>query len=165
MKKSVIAIAFLIVLGFILLSCSSSKKIFPDFKLVSLLGDTITKADFSGKITVINIWASWCKPCIGEIPLLNKVVEKYKDDKSVQFISLTDDDIEKAKNVVDRTSFNYKHIANAKKLIDQLSGMIQVRPKHIILNQQCEIVEEKSGATDDIDQYLIKQIEGLLKKK
>jgi len=71
----------------------------PDLGLVK--GDTIpllllfdTKEDlrslkeFGNKITYINIWATWCGPCIKNFPEYNKMVAKYEDDDRVQFINI-----------------------------------------------------------------------------
>lgn len=42
----------------------------PDFKIVSDSGRTYTKSDFGGKLLVLNFWASWCAPCVQEVPSL-----------------------------------------------------------------------------------------------
>jgi len=48
------------------------------FSLPDISGNTIVKADFAGKVTVVNFWATWCPPCIEEIPSLNRLNEKMK---------------------------------------------------------------------------------------
>lgn len=45
----------------------------------------------SGKVVVLEFWATWCGPCIGQIPHVNQLIEKFKD-RPVQFISITDED-------------------------------------------------------------------------
>ena len=42
----------------------------PDFKIVSDSGRTYTRSDFGGKLLVLNFWASWCAPCVQEVPSL-----------------------------------------------------------------------------------------------
>jgi cytochrome c biogenesis protein CcmG, thiol:disulfide interchange protein DsbE len=51
----------------------------PNFTLDSLSGDPITLNDLRGKVVVLNLWASWCPPCRAEMPSLNAVYEKFRD--------------------------------------------------------------------------------------
>lgn len=45
----------------------------PSFSLQSLSGETVRSADFQGLPTVISVWATWCQPCLKEIPLLQQL--------------------------------------------------------------------------------------------
>lgn len=51
----------------------------PDFTLNSLAGEPIKLSDLRGKAVVLNLWASWCPPCRAEMPALNSVYEKLRD--------------------------------------------------------------------------------------
>jgi cytochrome c biogenesis protein CcmG/thiol:disulfide interchange protein DsbE len=52
----------------------------PEFSLVSLDGDTVRLADLRGRPVVVHFWASWCTPCIREVPLLREAAERHADD-------------------------------------------------------------------------------------
>jgi thiol-disulfide isomerase/thioredoxin len=52
----------------------------PDFEFPSPDGKMVGPKDYRGKILVIDFWASWCKPCVAEIPNLKKLHEKYKEN-------------------------------------------------------------------------------------
>ena len=52
----------------------------PDFSLVSLDGETVRLADLRGRPVVVHFWASWCVPCIAEVPLLRAAAEQHADD-------------------------------------------------------------------------------------
>ncbi|HEV2664031.1 MAG TPA: redoxin family protein, partial [Blastocatellia bacterium] len=45
-----------------------------------------------GKVIVMNFWATWCGPCLTEMPLFEKTIAKYKDDKNVFFLAITTDE-------------------------------------------------------------------------
>ena len=60
----------------------------PDFTLVSLEGDRITLSDLRGSVILLNFWATWCGPCIMEIPDLNRLQEKYQD-KGLEVVGIT----------------------------------------------------------------------------
>ena len=56
-----------------------------DLKTAS--GESFTREDFTGKVTLVNFWASWCGPCVEEIPALNRLRE-YMKDKPFELISI-----------------------------------------------------------------------------
>jgi peroxiredoxin len=58
----------------------------PDFTLVNLNGVEINLKSLKGKTIVIDFWATWCGPCLVSFPGLQKVVNKFNDDESVQFL-------------------------------------------------------------------------------
>lgn len=58
----------------------------PDFSLFNLNGVEINLKSLKGKTIVIDFWATWCGPCLVSFPGLQKVVNKFNDDESVQFL-------------------------------------------------------------------------------
>jgi thiol-disulfide isomerase/thioredoxin len=74
----------------------------PTFDYVNYAGGKTKLEDLRGKYVYIDVWATWCGPCRGEIPFLQKVEEKYKG-KNITFVSLSvdvDKDFEKWKTFV-----------------------------------------------------------------
>ncbi|MBF0714841.1 TlpA family protein disulfide reductase [Gemelliphila palaticanis] len=61
-------------------------------------GKNITLNDFKGKKVYINIWASWCGPCIREIPEIEKSYQKVKDNTDLVFISIASPNDEELEN-------------------------------------------------------------------
>ncbi len=59
----------------------------PDFTLPDLQDRPVALKDFKGKVTLVNIWATWCAPCIKEFPSLKGLVEHFKGDLVVLAIS------------------------------------------------------------------------------
>ena len=53
----------------------------PQFELsdISSSSDKIKLSDYKGKLLLINFWASWCGPCLAELPTLNKIQQKYQN--------------------------------------------------------------------------------------
>lgn len=79
-------------------------------------GKTALK-DLRGKLVYIEIWATWCGPCIKEMPSLTKLIEEYKDNKDIVFVSISID----AKNEYDkwRTMVPAKNVGGIQLLADK----------------------------------------------
>lgn len=69
----------------------------PDFTMTLLDGagktKTVSKADLAGNVVMIDFWATWCGPCLAELPQVQKLIESYgKDKKEVVIVALSQDD-------------------------------------------------------------------------
>ena len=83
MKKRVIFFYLILLASF---QISNAQKAFDQLKyedLELLDGSILKKEDYKDKIVVINIWGTWCNACLTEIPELNELVAKYKDEDIV----------------------------------------------------------------------------------
>ena len=104
-----------------------------------------------GKPTYINFWFTRCPPCIEELPILNKLKEKYGD--TVNFISVTFDNQEEVNVFLKKHKFNFKHITNSKNQIEALN--ISSYPTSLILDKNGVI----KIVTPEITDYDLKEIE------
>ena len=70
----------------------------PDFTFNDIDGKQHHISEFFGKVLYLDYWATWCHPCVWEIPFFEKLYQEYKNDKRIQFISFSlDDNVEKWK--------------------------------------------------------------------
>jgi len=77
-----------------------------DFSLKDAEGNVVSFQNFKGKTVFFNMWATWCPPCIAEMPDINELYEEIKDNKNVAFVMLSlDRDFEKARNFVNKKEF------------------------------------------------------------
>jgi thiol-disulfide isomerase/thioredoxin len=60
----------------------------PDFTLTTTLDSLISIRDFSHQLLYINFWATWCGPCLQNIPELNKLIAQYQNDPRVAFVNV-----------------------------------------------------------------------------
>jgi thiol-disulfide isomerase/thioredoxin len=64
----------------------------PDFRLDDLTARTWTRADIGGEVAFVNVWATWCGPCIAELPFVQRLHERLKDRPDVTLLTLNVDD-------------------------------------------------------------------------
>jgi peroxiredoxin len=63
----------------------------PDFTVQDLAGNPVSLQDYRGKFVVLNFWATWCEPCIGEWPQLHKLAERLADRDDVVVLAISMD--------------------------------------------------------------------------
>jgi len=59
-----------------------------DFEMYKSNGNKVKISDFKEKIVYLNFWATWCKPCIANIPQLNSTIKDYQKEENIVFINL-----------------------------------------------------------------------------
>ena len=64
----------------------------PDFKYTSIDGEQVALSDLKGKSVYIDVWATWCGPCRKELPSLEALETKYKDNEHLVFASVSIDE-------------------------------------------------------------------------
>lgn len=67
----------------------------PDFTHLDSAGQPVSAADFDGKILLLNFWASWCTPCVEEMPMLSRLQKAYSAS-GFQVLGIALDDPERA---------------------------------------------------------------------
>jgi peroxiredoxin len=90
-----------------------------DFTLQDLDGNEVSLSDYEGQIVVINFWATWCNPCEIEIPDFVEAYSEYKD-KGVQFLGVSDDNINSLKSFVEEYGIEYPVLVDGS--IDSISS-------------------------------------------
>ena len=102
MKKTFLTLIFLIIP--LILSSQEIGKEAPGFSGKTLEGENISLSDYKGKVTLIDVWASWCKPCKEGFPFLIELYNQYSDkDFSVLAVNI-DEEKDNAKKFL--TSLN-----------------------------------------------------------
>lgn len=130
-----------------------------NWKLINENGDTFGFEKIKGKVTVINFWATWCPPCIAEMPSLQKLYSKYKDD--VEFLFITSDTKEIVKTFKAKNNYMFP-VFQAKTSPPNILKTKSI-PRTLIINKRGDIVIDKSGAVDWFGNNIQKEIDNLLK--
>jgi len=130
----------------------------PDFKLTDLNGDTVTLADYRGKIVFLDFWATWCPPCRQELPVFQAAFERYKDE-GIAFIAVsTDKEKDKAAPFIKENGYTFTVLFDdgAKKAYD-VAGI----PTLFIIDTAGVIRYKHIGFRPDAGEIWVKQIDRL----
>ncbi|RCX23742.1 peroxiredoxin [Fontibacillus phaseoli] len=59
----------------------------PEFQAVNTDGEKVSLSEYRGKVVVLNFWASWCEPCVREMPLINTVFQDSNSEAVTLFVN------------------------------------------------------------------------------
>ena len=90
-----------------------------DFRFTDQHGDEHRFSDWDGKVRIVNFWATWCPPCVHEIPMLVSIQESFRA-QGVQFIGVAVDDPDDAFAMAKELGMNYPTMADSRRTIDLL---------------------------------------------
>lgn len=124
-------------------------------------GNTISTNDLKGKVIFINFWATWCPPCRAEMPSLNEMYNKLKDDNRYVFLFINEDeDLSKATSYLQKNNFAMPLITRTGQIPPQVfSGTL---PTTVVLNKEGKIVMKKEGLANYNNKDFLQQLEDLL---
>lgn len=134
----------------------------PDFQLQSTDRTTVRLSDYKGQIVLLNVWATWCPPCVRETPRLVRVYERYKGQGFVMLgVNMTFQD--KADKV---TTFAREQGISYPVLLDTDGAVAQqyagrVMPTSYLIDREGKIVVTKVGEVDEAQ--LSEQVAALLR--
>ncbi len=113
------------------------------FTLTTLTGETIDDSIISNnKLTMVNYWATWCGPCVGEIPDLQKINEEYADKGfSIIGVLIGDDDYDGARQFMSDTGVTYP-VVRPEGVFYTLASGIQSIPTTMFFDSNGEQVGE-----------------------
>ncbi len=128
----------------------------PDFIIKADSGAQISPASFKGKVLVLNFWATWCSPCIQEIPSLNQFQRKFADS-GVKVLAVSIDKNEgKYKNFLDHFRVSFDTARDPGMDISTKYGTFQIPETYIIKNGRImrKFPNSANWLSDDITQYV-----------
>ncbi len=116
---------------------------FDPIKARDINNDKINTKKMSGKILVINFWFINCPPCVMEMPELNKIVDLYKNDSNIVFLSVALDNRAEIKSFLKKNPFRYKIIDDGRSIASGYN--VASYPTNIVVSPEGKVHFSTSG--------------------
>ena len=126
------------------INAASSEMVGSGFQMVGLDGKKVDFKSLKGKVVFLNIWATWCPPCVAEMPNIHSLYKKVDPDK-IAFVMLSVDEggMEKVKKFIDKKGFTFPVYMPANQFPQEFYS--NAIPTTFIISQEGKIVAKQEG--------------------
>jgi peroxiredoxin len=136
----------------------------PDFKVTTLNGTEVSIKSLRGKVVLINFWATWCGPCLVEMPRLEKDVwQKFKSTDFIMVAIAREESDEKITKFRKKSGFSFPMASDPEKKIFQLFAS-QFIPRNYVVGKDGTILYQSIGYQSEEFNRMIRVIEDELKR-
>lgn len=130
-----------------------------NWQLLDETGQTFVFNDAKGKVVVINFWATWCPPCIAEMPSLEKLYNAYNDE--VVFLLVSDEKQDVISKFKEKHGYQFK-VYSALTAFPKEFEVTSI-PRTFVIDKNGHIVIDKTGAANWYSDTVIATMDGLLR--
>lgn len=142
---------------------SNAQEIYP-FELENTYGELVSYEEIKGsKLTIIDFWATWCKPCVNSIPKLVSLSESFNSEE-VAFIGISIDsprNLAKVKPFIESKGVSYPVLLDMNQELMREYNVTSI-PTLLIINADNEIVSVHEGFAPGDEDKLMEEINALL---
>ncbi len=135
----------------------------PEFAVTTDSGRTVTPSNFGGKLLVLNFWATWCPPCVEEVPSLNELQQKFGGDGLVVLGVSVDRSQQVYRQFLDHAKVGYLTARDPEAGISASYGTFKY-PETYIIDRSGKVVEKIIGAPERgwMDPAMVSRVRSLL---
>lgn len=123
-------------------------------------GEAFSTSDLKGKVIFINVWASWCPPCRAEMPELEELYQKFKNDDRIVFLFLNEDeDVKKGIEYLKKSNFAIPFYKANGRIPEEI--FTSSLPTTVVINKDGKIVMKHNGVAGYNNSKFIDQLKAL----
>jgi peroxiredoxin len=128
----------------------------PEFSITADDGRHITANSFGGKVLVLNFWATWCAPCIQEIPSLNEFQKEFAKDGVVVLAVSVDKNPQRYRSFLDHVHVSFDTARDPAADLSAKYGTFQYPESYIIKDGRVvrKLPNAEDWLSDDVKQYI-----------
>lgn len=129
------------------------------FQLKNLNGEVVSMETFKGKVIFLNLWATWCPPCIAEMPDIQNLYDKIENEDIVFVMLSIDSSEDKAKKFIERKGFTLPTYMAASRVPDMFR--VPSIPTTFVINKEGKVVSKNVGMANYNKKSFQEFLEGL----
>jgi peroxiredoxin len=133
-----------------------------DFTLKDLNGVEKTLSDYRGKVVFLNFWATWCLPCRAEMPSMQKLHEKLKDEDFVMLAVALDKSKSKIVDFVKQGKYTFSVLVDSENRVARRYRVAGI-PTTFLIDKKGMVVEKVVGGRDWADPEIVRAIKRIIK--
>ncbi|MFO7768052.1 MAG: TlpA disulfide reductase family protein [bacterium] len=129
----------------------------PALEVTTLEGETLTLADLEGQVVVLDFWATWCQPCLREIPDYNHIYEEYRDQGdgfSIVGLTIASGSEQDVRDWMEEGQELAYPVAVVDDSVPQAWGGVMVVPTTFVIGRDGKILKRFEGATQEKLDYI-----------
>jgi cytochrome c biogenesis protein CcmG, thiol:disulfide interchange protein DsbE len=133
----------------------------PKFSITTESGQKISNKEFGGKLLVVNFWATWCPPCVEEMPSLNEFARTMQP-AGVVVLGISVDRSEKAyRDFLARNQLAFQVARDPEETISSTYGTFKW-PETYVIDREGKVVQKYIGPRDWTDPQIVNSVKSLL---
>jgi thiol-disulfide isomerase/thioredoxin len=123
----------------------------PDFVARDITGKEVSLKQLKGKFVLLNFWATWCVPCVAELPLIKKLREEIPEDKLVIVSISEDENMSDLENGIKKYGLNWSNICCNDDILNKYNFANGI-PKTVLIDKEGRLVFKQLGPLNSIEE-------------
>ncbi len=134
----------------------------PDFTLTDMQGRQVTLSQFRGKVVLLNFWATWCPPCREEMPSMERLYQRFKEQGLVMLaVNVEENGFQAVSSFLSRHPHSFPILLDSNADAQNLYRVYRF-PESFLIDRNGNVVDKIIGGRDWMSEPIVKKINFLL---